>query len=137
MKLRSVRKVLRNLNLPRLIDELEHQHEEQLQEDERRAMVNEAVAACMKDITEHLRDFIHKHPFAEYEDWIRALHPDNADFEDGKTIDHRFYVEDSDHRLMWNGEMVKLGGRIVEARHILPTYGRKQRPVYVEMQSFS
>lgn len=44
-----------------------------------------------------------------YEDWIRQYHPDNANGEEskddnllGNEIDLRFYLQDSDHRQIWN-----------------------------------
>ena len=43
---------------------------------------------------------------ATYEEWVEALHPENthagALLDLDRTIDHRFYVVDSDHRLLWN-----------------------------------
>ncbi len=40
------------------------------------------------------------HP--QYEDWIRDLHPENVN---DKGVDHRFYVLESEHRLVWNEQM--------------------------------
>ncbi len=34
----------------------------------------------------------------------RALHPENLN---KKGVDHRFYVLESEHRLVWNGQMEK------------------------------
>ena len=51
-----------------------------------------------------------------------ALHPDNvkhdSDDNDDERIDHRFYMKDSHHRILWNRAMEKLDCRdsIVEAR---------------------
>ena len=52
-------------------------------------------------------DFLREHPDASYNEWIEDLHPENAHtgiLLEGlsKTIDHRFYVEESDHRILWN-----------------------------------
>ena len=54
---------------------------------------------CMETIRSHLEDFLSRNADASYEDWIRDLHPDNA--EKG-SIDPRFFVLKSDHRILWN-----------------------------------
>jgi hypothetical protein len=51
------------------------------------AATNDASAAASSSIS--------------YEDWIAELHPDNYRADNG-TIDARFYVPNSDHRLLWN-----------------------------------
>jgi hypothetical protein len=43
----------------------------------------------------------HRVGIISYEDWIAELHPDNY-HPDTRTIDARFYVAHSDHRLLWN-----------------------------------
>lgn len=115
--LRKVGKNLQKLNLGRLIDEMEQDQELAYQledlnqatqeEVERKELVREATALCQAEIETHLREFLHMHPDATYEDWIQDLHPDNiteanlqssADFH----VDARFYLIDSDHRLLWN-----------------------------------
>ena len=60
-----------------------------------------------------------------YEEWIADLHPDNAEYADG-SIDHRFYVEESDHRQLWNIYMEALGfvHQIVPAKSVQPNYNR-------------
>jgi len=143
-KLKAVSATLQKINLAHLIGEmekhqevayqLEHINSENIEELKRREMVKEAVAACMKAIEEHLDGYLCENPNAVYEDWIRHLHPDNADFVDdsGRTkIDHRFYVEDSDHRRMWNEYMEKIDcvERIVDSRHILPSYSKTKLDV--------
>ena len=55
----------------------------------------------MKEIHEHCLTYFSNNPDdASYEKWIRECHPDNAP--DSENIDHRFYVRDSDHRIIWN-----------------------------------
>jgi hypothetical protein len=50
-----------------------------------------------------------------YEDWIRKCHPENTSVKDidkkyhGYEIDHRFYLRDSDHRIIWNGYVHAFG----------------------------
>lgn len=51
-----------------------------------------------------------------YEDWIRQYHPDNANGEEsmdeklpGNEIDLRFYLQDSDHRIIWNSYVDAFG----------------------------
>ena len=137
--------------------QLEHINEENIAEVERREMVDEAVAACKKAMEDHLHGFLkncnsidnsnnnsnsnsgdgndddnnHRYvaPVYCYEEWIKQLHPESAEFEDDR-IDHRYYTEDSDHRHMWNEcmmeEEIDCPERIVDARHILPSYNRKQ-----------
>jgi transcriptional regulator len=92
-----------------------------------RQMVRESQLECMKEITNHLKPFLVQHPSATYEQWVAELHPDNAEYSDGR-IDHRFYVEDSDHRLLWNEFMKELAfiDRIVEPKSIDPSYHRKR-----------
>jgi len=123
------------LNLPRLIGEMERCQEiayvleeinvDTKEEIKRKQMVRDSIEACRRAITDHLDMFLKENPSAVYEDWIRDLHPDNALFAIG--IDHRFYVEDSDHRHMWNQCMEDndFGERIVESRHLEPSYRRK------------
>eukprot|EP00977_Amphora_coffeiformis_P030398 scaffold46716_cov99-Amphora_coffeaeformis.AAC.1 len=55
---------------------------------------------------DHLSTFLFLNPQATYDQWIQELHPENARdgnlLPDFKDVDFRFYVADSDHRLMWN-----------------------------------
>ena len=108
---------LQKVNLAKLIDDLERDQEfadfEISEEEERRAMCAEAVAACRQTILEHMRSFLEEWPDATYEEWITQLHPDNADTHKQRCsnvepIDHRFYVEESDHRIIWNENMTIL-----------------------------
>lgn len=137
-KLKAVGMALQKINLAHLIDEmekqqeiayqLEHINEENLEEVKRKEMVEEAVAACKRAMKEHLHAILAERPDTVYEEWIKQLHPDNAYFDDDR-IDHRYYTEDSDHRHMWNECMMESdidsAERIVDSRHILPSYNRK------------
>ena len=90
-----------------LADQLETLNERMKEEVERREIRREAEAACLQTIQDHLKEFLPQQPNATYEDWIEDLHPENtyegkllADM--GKEVDLRFYVEESDHRRIWN-----------------------------------
>jgi len=79
-----------------------------MEEQERKCMRREAIAACIRTILEHLSGFLKELPESTYEQWILKLHPDNAHDQHHSNvakIDHRFYVEESDHRLIWNKNM--------------------------------
>ena len=70
----------------------------------------EAEESCLNAKREHLMDFIKDHPDARYHEWIEDVHPENAHAGTllegmGKTINHRFFVEESDHRLLWNDNL--------------------------------
>lgn len=115
-RLVQVGNTMQKLNLAKLIDDMEHDQElaDQLEEinldiheeAERKDLVREAISACQAEIESHLEAFLEAHPDATYENWIQDLHPDNV--VEGKLlpdfveVDHRFYVEESDHRLLWN-----------------------------------
>ena len=79
---------------------------EQEEEAERQRIVQEALAKCHEEMEDHLNTFLFLNPNASYEEWIQDLHPENvADgklLQDFKDVDLRFYVADSDHRLLWN-----------------------------------
>mmetsp|Transcript_22733 Transcript_22733/g.49340 ORF Transcript_22733/g.49340 Transcript_22733/m.49340 type:complete len:358 (+) Transcript_22733:259-1332(+) len=121
---------LQQINLPRLIDQMERDqevadhlnfiNEETAQEVEHKRMVREAEAMSMDIMKQHLEEYLRAYPRSTYESWIGALHPDNivegklvddaaaAGGTTGSTtmeIDHRFYVEDSDHRRLWNDSL--------------------------------
>jgi len=66
----------------------------------------EAAAACFKCILDHLEEFITEYLDATYEQWIANLHPENMNAD---KVDHRFYVECSDHLQIWNLYMTKEG----------------------------
>lgn len=116
---------LQKINLGKLIDDLEQKqafadhletvNEEIVQEQQRQELVREAEARCRATIIHHLHEFLVKFPLATYEEWISDLHPDNVTptkqkqvQEKEEEIDHRFYVVDSDHRIIWNGLMEEL-----------------------------
>lgn len=65
-------------------------------------------AACLVEIASHLDMFVQRQPFASYEEWISELHPEstrNTDTWAGAGIDYRYYLEDSDHRVLWNAKV--------------------------------
>lgn len=90
-------------------------------EREERALADEAMMRdaneLMLNITrEHLEGFLREHPSAAYEDWIRNMHPEaveegESDEKSSGEIDHRYYVEDSDHRIIWNASLREGDGR--------------------------
>jgi hypothetical protein len=114
--LSKVGTTLQKLNLAKLIDDMEHDQEladrlevinrDILEERDRKDLVREAHDRCRAEIEQHLDEYLTGHPTATYEDWIQDLHPDNVSdgtlFADMKQVDMRFYVIDSDHRIMWN-----------------------------------
>lgn len=82
--------------------QMEKQDLEEMMELKREA--EERTLTLTKD---HLMGFIKEHPHGTYHEWIEDLHPENAHDGTlleglGKTIDHRFFVEESDHRRIWN-----------------------------------
>ena len=107
---------LQRFNLAKLIDDMEKDQEvadkldfinqETKEENERKALVREATAKCQAEIENHLGDFLQRRPQGTYEDWIQELHPENVEegklLSDVKEVDLRFFVEDSDHRKLWN-----------------------------------
>mmetsp|Transcript_9712 Transcript_9712/g.14561 ORF Transcript_9712/g.14561 Transcript_9712/m.14561 type:complete len:137 (-) Transcript_9712:114-524(-) len=133
--LKSLGNQLQKINLLHLIDQLERYQEvadqldeintENDEETKRKQMVHEAVEACKKEISRHLETFLKDNSTAVYEDWIESLHPDNAEFLD-RRIDHRFYVADDHHRLLWNSCMEKIDSfdRVIKARNLEPSYAR-------------
>ena len=81
--------------------------EEERDLDEMMKLKRDAEERCLNDTRRRLLDFVRGNPSATYRQWIEAIHPENA--HEGallegvdKTIDHRFYVEESDHRRLWN-----------------------------------
>ena len=140
-QLSSIGNALQKINLAKLIDDLEraqeladhleHINTELNEEAERKELCREAQAACLETILNHLTEFLERRPDANYEEWIAELHPDNMDLAKGGNIDHRFYVKESDHRMIWNSSMEKLmeegrGDRSFENRIV--HYKYKQAP---------
>ena len=81
--------------------------EEELGAEELARLKHEAIETCLNATTEHLLKFVKDRPSSKYDEWIEDLHPENAHEGTlleglGKTIDHRFFVEVSDHRRIWN-----------------------------------
>mmetsp|Transcript_9512 Transcript_9512/g.14689 ORF Transcript_9512/g.14689 Transcript_9512/m.14689 type:complete len:189 (+) Transcript_9512:88-654(+) len=83
--------------------------------EETEATVHEAAQMMLDIDRQHLDEFIEKNnQSSTYEEWISELHPDNV--QESGAIDHRFYVHDSDHRLMWNGKADGVYRHPVEAK---------------------
>lgn len=125
--------VLQKVNIAKWIDELEQDQEiadelervnvDLQEENERKRIVREAQQACMDAIRNHLHSFLQDDNHnASYEDWISELHPENVILQpipppDGnsegqptsiKVLDARYYLIDSDHRIMWNDAITEL-----------------------------
>jgi len=92
-----------------LVEQLEAINRENEQEQQRRKIRLEAKTAMLDAIKDHLESFLaeNRNNAFSYEQWIEELHPENA--HEGlllegldKTIDHRFYVEGSEHLQIWN-----------------------------------
>ena len=135
---------LQKLNLGKLIDQMEQDQgladqleslNEHMQEEiERRDIMREAEEACLNTMKQHLDEFLNKKPDATYEEWIEDLHPENA--HDGKLledldkeIDLRFYVEESDHRILWNEHHQDMPLRIVPARTTMWSDQNSTQPI--------
>ena len=99
---------------------------------ESEAMVLDAARMMLDINRRHLSEFLITHPYATYEEWIAKLHPDNVTTtttnsnnnggggnksQSAISIDHRFYVEDSDHRKLWN-EMIEDEREFVPVRSL-------------------
>mmetsp|Transcript_16555 Transcript_16555/g.24772 ORF Transcript_16555/g.24772 Transcript_16555/m.24772 type:complete len:163 (-) Transcript_16555:129-617(-) len=112
---------------PEFADTIEFISKEIIGDQENNGLVRESQAQCMKEVSNHLATYLVENPDATYEEWITSLHPDNAEYDDG-AIDHRFYVEQSDHRLLWNECMqaIHSNDRVVQIRSVEPTYNRKR-----------
>jgi hypothetical protein len=140
-KLSSIGNALQKINLAKLIDDLERHQEladhlehintELGEEADRKKQCREAHAACLQTILDHLAEFLEARPDAVYEDWISELHPDNLDMAKA-NIDHRFYVKESDHRMIWNSSMESLmeeGQDNTSFENRLVHYKCKQAPI--------
>lgn len=127
---KSIGDRLQKINLPRLIaemekdqniaDNLERINNDLMEEKKFLEMIRDAEEACMQAITEHFLEFVADKPNVTYEQWIADLHPENT--HEGrllegmdKEVDHRFYVEGSDHRILWNNHLAN-GRTYVTAR---------------------
>lgn len=82
---------------------LEHLNQQNQNEVLFKRMCRKAIATCLEFIHEHCNEFIKtKGGDASYEAWIQEFHPECIGSKSG-CLDHRFYVRDSDHRIIWNG----------------------------------
>ena len=116
-------------------DKLEFINQEILEGQAMQEIVRESQAHCLKEMIFHLTLFLSDYDDSNdnyidtcnhtYEEWIAELHPENAEYVDGR-IDHRFYAEESDHRQLWNTYMEILGfeDHAVSAKCVQPSYNR-------------
>jgi hypothetical protein len=130
-------------SLPTFLQNNDHLSDDDDDNDAHR-ICREATMACLWDIIEHLFHFLAEErksscnrtngndkddvrdienitniccctscSYPKYEDWIRDLHPENVH---GNVVDHRFYVRESEYRIIWN-EQMKMNGRMNLAIH--------------------
>ncbi|KAL7532579.1 hypothetical protein ACHAXR_004717 [Thalassiosira sp. AJA248-18] len=105
--------------------------EEKRDLEEMMRLKKEAEESCMNATKEHLLSFIKDNPDAKYHQWIEDFHPENAHDGTlleglGKTIDHRFYVEESDHRHLWNNHLFTfLDREVSEGRDYVPARAKQ------------
>ena len=93
-----------------LADQLERINVEHSAEVERRQLVLRVREECMDALRTHLVSFLQETPEGRcYEDWIAEVHPENVNDDD--QVDARFYVQDSDHRILWNEHHVNTEDR--------------------------
>lgn len=93
-------------------DEEDDDEDDQLEMEELMQLKKDAEETCINTTTEHLMFYLKANPTAKYHQWVEDIHPENAHFsrnllsldggEEVMIIDHRFYVETSDHRRIWN-----------------------------------
>ncbi len=106
-KLNALNLDMEDVENQKQIDQHMRNLQEQEELEEMMRIKKEAEESCLVATREHLLDFLREHPNASYNEWIEDLHPENAHTGTlleglSKTIDHRFYVEESDHRILWN-----------------------------------
>ncbi|KAL9185819.1 hypothetical protein ACHAXT_003596 [Thalassiosira profunda] len=113
--------------------EIEQYHimqEEKRDLEEMMRIKREAEEICLNATKDHLLDFIRDNPDASYQTWIEELHPENAHDGTllegmGKTIDHRFFVEESDHRRLWNENLHTFVDAEAEGRSFVPARAKQ------------
>jgi len=72
------------------------------------AWAEEAQAACRDLMAKHLKDWLASDPDPlSFEAWLCALHPDSCSPE---RLDPRMFLENSQHRLLWNRALASLSG---------------------------
>eukprot|EP00980_Cylindrotheca_fusiformis_P006635 scaffold1390_cov138-Cylindrotheca_fusiformis.AAC.38 len=111
----------RSQQQPSLSGQLSSLREHMREEAERRDVRRISEEASLNVMKEHLFTFLMEHPNGTYNQWIEELHPENTQDpqllqEMDKEVDMRFYVEESDHRKLWN-DVVKDPIRQVQARN--------------------
>jgi len=109
-KLNAMNLDMEDAEAQREIDQRMRNLQEQQELEEMMRIKKEAEESCLVATKDHLLEFLRDHPDASYNEWIEDLHPENAHAGTlleglSKTIDHRFYVDESDHRRLWNDNL--------------------------------
>lgn len=147
-----IAETLQKINLARLIDNMEHDQEvadalerknrDIREEQEAREMMRAAGVACAEAIESHLETFLENDPHVTYEEWISDLHPENLHEGKllegmGKELDHRFYVAESDHRLLWNKNLGGIRQEVASRSQMWQQYPQQESGVDLLDQSFA
>jgi hypothetical protein len=91
----------------------EDDEDDKIEMEELMQLKKDAEETCINTTTEHLMFYLKANPTAKYHQWVEDIHPENVHIsrnllsldgeeDDVMIIDHRFYVETSDHRRIWN-----------------------------------
>eukprot|EP00622_Pseudochattonella_farcimen_P001798 FR736584.1.p1 GENE.FR736584.1~~FR736584.1.p1 ORF type:complete len:180 (+),score=0.27 FR736584.1:35-541(+) len=86
----------------------------------------DAYRQCINITEDHLDKFLALNQLqpiffpapSTYEEWIADLHPENTRSKRGDPtdkLDHRFYLPESDHRILWNSHNL-----VTPERHVIP-----------------
>ena len=125
-----------------MADALERRNRDLRDEQEAREMMRVAGAACTEAIESHLESFLAIDPHATYEEWISDLHPENLHEGKllegmGKELDHRFYVAESDHRLLWNKSLGGIRQEVVPRSQMWHQHLQEEPAIDFLDQSFT
>lgn len=117
-----------------IADQLEKYNKDIIDEQKRKQLVRDVHEKCLGAVREHLNSFLlEEHNdinTSYYEDWISELHPDNVIIRNDNNknsaasttasvvmpasspstieIDARYYLVNSDHRMLWNEAITKI-----------------------------
>jgi hypothetical protein len=131
-KLNAMNLDMEDAEAQRKIDQHMRNLEEKQELEEMMRIKREAEESCLVATKDHLLVFLREHPNATYSDWIEDLHPENAHAGTlleglSKTIDHRFYVEESDHRRLWNDNLHTYLDPNSEGRAFVPARAKQMK----------
>ena len=131
--IRSIGNKLQQFNISKIVDtstgtnDFESLNSIVKEHQEFHILKRQAEEACLQEMKVHLQEFLRKYKHEHdgfhptYEEWIENIHPENAyegklltDYKE-KEIDLRFFLQDSDHRKLWNETVPK--ERFVKARN--------------------